>query len=137
MARNEATKQSPVSAEKSRDGIFGRGSLLKAALPCGETDPKRLLIPEKFRRPDRFHDSLTCPRVGRLGAFQCGSTSRQPRRVQAARHSYRWCSTPTSGVAMIFPKDCTVRGSGESFSNNSQVWESGKCLGSMYWATVA
>ncbi len=64
-------KTKPIPAQKSSDGIFGHGSWLKAALLCGEADPKRLLIPEKFRRPDRSHDSGTHPLVGRLGAFQC------------------------------------------------------------------
>ncbi len=45
------------------DCILGRDSFLKAELLCVEADPKQLLIPEMFRRPDRFHDSGSCPQV--------------------------------------------------------------------------
>src|ERR1019366_10123801 len=44
-------------------------------------------------------------------------------RSHAARRSYRWCSPPTWGMAMIFPWFMTARGSGASFPKPKCVRE--------------
>ena len=91
------------------------------------------------RNPSKIHNEFRLTACGQRGSRPLGSiaertvcrteaddsaTGQRGRldptfSVQAARRSYRWCSPPTCGMAMIRPASggCTGRGSGLSFSS--------------------